>query len=520
MDQDISLLNTAIGPVMRGPSSSHSAAPYMIGRTIRELSLGPDEQLMGVNIYFDPAGSFAQVYQNQGSDQGFAAGLCGLALMSPEYAEVLKQLETTGLPRFEISLQTLELNEHPNRVDLKVEIADAKGNIRCDTYAAVSTGGGVFSVDKLNQHRLRLKGKCVSILIEHHGLEDAELLASLANKAKVIDIYHEENLVQIDLESALPPPVFDKIQSSPFVDRVRQTQPRQYASINEEVLYSSLDKILHDVKDEAHLADLALSYEARRLQQSHSQVRNYFIQRLDIMLSSVDEGLNKQTKSMRFLPASAQSFAQAKLPSAMQSGFMKNAIAGALAVMEVSSSRGVVCAAPTAGSAGIVPGCLYALKQEGASQDELVQVLMVISLVGALFAARGSFAAETGGCSVETGASAAMAAAGIVHYYQGSAQQAFDAAAMCLMNTLGLVCDPVGGEVEIPCHARNIAGVSHAWSASIAILGGFSAVIPFDELVDKTQAIGKQMSSDLRCTAKGGCATTPCAQQMVSKTPN
>ncbi|KZK78151.1 L-serine dehydratase, alpha chain [Pseudovibrio sp. W64] len=115
---------------------------------------------------------------------------------------------------------------------------------------------------------------------------------------------------------------------------------------------------------------------------------------------------------------------------------------------------------------------------------------------------------------METGASAAMISAGLVHLFGGTAQQAFNAASLCLMNTLGLVCDPVGGEVEIPCHARNIAGIAHAQSSAVASLSGFDAVLPFDEMVISTQKVGKQMHSDLRCTARGGCAATPTACAM------
>ena len=112
---------------------------------------------------------------------------------------------------------------------------------------------------------------------------------------------------------------------------------------------------------------------------------------------------------------------------------------------------------------------------------------------------------------------AAMAAAGITYYFGGTPVQIIGAASICLMNTLGLVCDPVGGEVEIPCHARNIAGVGHALSAATAALSGFDAVIPFDELVDQTVKVGKLMHPDLRCTARGGCAATATAASLVRR---
>ena len=140
-----------------------------------------------------------------------------------------------------------------------------------------------------------------------------------------------------------------------------------------------------------------------------------------------------------------------------------------------------------------------------------------MALIGAMFAAQASFAAETAGCSVETGASAAMAAAGVTYHFGAGPDRVLVAASLCLMNTLGLACDPVGGEVEIPCHARNVAGIGHAWTASMAALGGFDAVIPFDELARKTVEVGSRMHADLRCTARGGCAATPTAIRLTRR---
>ena len=102
----------------------------------------------------------------------------------------------------------------------------------------------------------------------------------------------------------------------------------------------------------------------------------------------------------------------------------------------------------------------------------------------------------------------------------GSPSMAFDAASLVLVNTLGLVCDPVAGEVEIPCHARNIAGVAHAFAAASAVLGGFSAVLPFDEMAEMTVRVGTGLSADLRCTARGGCAGTPTAVALSQRRPN
>lgn len=523
MPQEISLLNTSIGPVMRGPSSSHSAAPYMIGRTARELALNRGDVVSAVKIFFDPDGSFAQVYANQGSDEGFAAGVEGVDLMSDEYHEALNLQGHEGRASFAIEIAKLAENDHPNRADIHLTIATVDGSQRVDRLEAVSLGGGVFNITRLNDSSIFVDGKCAVILIEHEGVEDAAIHSIIADlDIEILAAKCGSRLNQYDLASPITDQNFAALAVHPSIKRVRYTAPRQYAALNGQVLYSSVAKIMQDRTKENDLSALAVQYEAQRLQVPTEQVRSYFRIRLQTMLDSVERGFAAEAmnRSMKFLQPSARNFHDSALPPEMQGSFLKNAIAAALAVMEQTSCRGVVCAAPTAGSAGIVPGSLYALRQAGANDAQLVAALQVMALVGAVFAARGSFAAETGGCSVETGASSAMAAGGLVHFYGGAADQVFEAAALCLMNTLGLVCDPVGGEVEIPCHARNIAGVSHAWSATMAVLGGFKAVLPFDELVDMTVTIGAKMDSDLRCTARGGCAKTPTAHKLTrTKSP-
>ena len=182
-----------------------------------------------------------------------------------------------------------------------------------------------------------------------------------------------------------------------------------------------------------------------------------------------------------------------------------------LSVMETNVMRGIVCACPTAGSAGIIPGCLYSLKQEGHSMIEITNVLKVAGAVGVIIGKRATFAAEIAGCMAETGSAAAMAAAGLAHAMGATPETAFNASAISLMNTLGLICDPVAGEVEVPCYARNIAGVGHAFVSASSAIGGFKSFIPFDEVVDTILKVGKSMSSDLKCTCRGGLALTPTA---------
>jgi L-serine dehydratase len=186
-----------------------------------------------------------------------------------------------------------------------------------------------------------------------------------------------------------------------------------------------------------------------------------------------------------------------------------------MAVMHVNGGMGVVCAAPTAGSAGVIPGVLTTLVEErGLSQEQAALALLAASAVGLVVAMRATFAAEVAGCQVEIAASGAMAAAAVVEAAGGSARQAADAAAIAFQNTMGLICDPVQGIVEIPCHTRNAVAASAAFVCADLILGGYANPIPLDETLDAVYAVGRMLPRELKCTALGGLSQTPSALAM------
>jgi len=180
--------------------------------------------------------------------------------------------------------------------------------------------------------------------------------------------------------------------------------------------------------------------------------------------------------------------------------------------MHVDGAMGVVCAAPTGGSAGVIPGTLMTLVEERSlAREEIALALLAAGAIGLILAVRGTFAAEVAGCQVEIGASGAMAAAAVVDAVGGTARQASDAAAISFQNTMGTVCDLLHGTVEIPCHTRNGAAAASAFVNADLVLGGYTNFIPLDETIDAVYAVGQAMPSSLRCTSKGGLAVTPSA---------
>ena len=189
---------------------------------------------------------------------------------------------------------------------------------------------------------------------------------------------------------------------------------------------------------------------------------------------------------------------------------LSRAIAYACAVLEVNTSMGLIVAAPTAGSSGVVPGLLLALKKEyHISDDKIIDSLFNAGAVGYLAMRNATVAGAVGGCQAEVGIASAMAASATVELMGGSPDQCLGAASTVLMNMLGLVCDPIGGLVECPCQSRNAAGVANALTAAEMALSGIRQIIPFDEMLAAMYSVGKKLPYELRETALGGCAATP-----------
>lgn len=191
-------------------------------------------------------------------------------------------------------------------------------------------------------------------------------------------------------------------------------------------------------------------------------------------------------------------------------GLLSRAIAYAMAVLEVNSSMGLIVAAPTAGSSGVVPGVLLALQEENGLPDQsLLPALYNSSAIGYLAMRNATVSGAVGGCQAEVGVASAMAASAAVEMMGGTPRQCLDAASTALMNLLGLVCDPVGGLVEYPCQNRNAVGAANALTAAELALSGVRQLIPLDEMLAAMYNVGRRLSPDFRETAMGGCAVTP-----------
>jgi len=194
------------------------------------------------------------------------------------------------------------------------------------------------------------------------------------------------------------------------------------------------------------------------------------------------------------------------------------AVQNAVATNEVNAAMGVICATPTAGSSGTLPGVLFLLeKRLNLTEEQMIHFLFTAGGFGMVIANNAEIAGATGGCQAEVGSASAMGAAAAVEAAGGTAEQSAQALSIAMSNLLGLVCDPIAGLVEVPCVKRNAIGAGNALIAADMALAGCTSVIPADECIDAMKKVGHQMPASLRETGIGGLACTPTGQAIKAK---
>jgi L-serine dehydratase len=202
----------------------------------------------------------------------------------------------------------------------------------------------------------------------------------------------------------------------------------------------------------------------------------------------------------------------------LNGGSLNRIVLYVTALMEVKSSMGVIVAAPTAGACAALPGAVIAMAEEmNLGEEEMAKAMLASGIIGVFIATSFTFAAEVGGCQVEGGSAASMAAAALVTLAGGTLPQAVAASSMALQSMIGLICDPVANRVEVPCLGKNVMAASNALSCANMAMSDFDPVIPFDEVVDTAKRVAAQMPRELRCTSLGGLAITPTSLALEAK---
>ncbi len=521
-----SIFNDVIGPVMRGPSSSHCAAAVRIGRLARDLMGG---EIREVLVEFHPEGSLATTHESQGSDMGLFGGLLGWDAADERLVDSTEAIRRAGI---DVELRITEFPAfHPNtyRISLMNEGSEHR-------MTALSTGGGIVQVVEVDGTALFMAGDFHETLLflngtagDSHGPD--RLLTQLKTGVEADEILVHPTagpsgkgdatgaIIQIKSQSFPPLETLHELCAGFPVSEIRTLAPALPIQSRKGLrvpFLTALDLLAYDQDRGLDLWELAVHYESARGGISHDEVFERMLEIVGIMERSVDEGLAGTEFGDRILQAQTGYFRDhLEAESLLDAGMLNQMILYVSAIMEVKSSMGVIVAAPTAGSCGALPGTVLGVGHTlDLSSEEIAKAMLAAGLIGVFITAGSTFAAEVCGCQAECGAGSGMAAAALVTLAGGSTEQALGAASMALQNTLGLICDPVANRVEVPCLGRNVLAASNALACANMALAGFDEVIPLDEVIQTMDEVGKSLPHQLRCTALGGLSITETSKRI------
>lgn len=277
--------------------------------------------------------------------------------------------------------------------------------------------------------------------------------------------------------------------------------------------YTSIAELVSAAEQQKkRISDLVLADQAEALEQTPQELFSKMTEDLYVMQEAVKFGQRPDQKSTSGLTGGEgwkmKQYAH-RTNGGLGGELINHAIGRALSVAGCNASMGRIVATPTAGSCGILPGCLLTmLEEKDKDQRDVVMSIFTAGAFGMVIAQNASIAGAQGGCQAECGSASGMAAAALVELAKGTPQQCADACAIAIANQLGLVCDPVAGLVEIPCIKRNASGVVIAFSAADMALAGIRSAVPVDECIEAMRQVGNALPTALRETAGGGLATT------------
>lgn len=286
-----------------------------------------------------------------------------------------------------------------------------------------------------------------------------------------------------------------------------------FGSIRETIDYA--------VENNMSFADIMVKEEMELSGKSRDEVRAQMKQNLDVMRDAVikgttGDGVESVTGYTGHDAAKLRDYNETH--HALSGYEMIDAVKGAIATNEVNAAMGIICATPTAGSSGTIPGALFKLeKTHDLTEEQMIDFLFTSALFGRVVANNASVAGATGGCQAEVGSASAMAAAAAVAIFGGSPEASGHAMALAISNLLGLVCDPVAGLVEIPCVMRNAIGSGNALISADLALAGIESRIPVDEVIEAMDKVGRNLPASLRETGLGGLAGTPTGEAIKRK---
>ncbi|MFZ5946094.1 MAG: L-serine ammonia-lyase, iron-sulfur-dependent, subunit alpha [Bacillota bacterium] len=508
--QPASIFNDVIGPVLTGPSSSHTAGPARIGNMLRMI-LGT--KVTSAKIIMEATGSYPATYIGQGSDRGFIGGLMGIPTNSVQLINALEIAKENGMQyTFEIE----ELGEtHPNAA--LIELVGINGA----TLSAMthSTGGGMFEIVSIDGIPVRVCGDYDGFLIKVSILADKMEIESIIPNLKRLDcavsLYQGPGSILYEIKTSedqvdVVEQILLSIRNIIWIRKITAIMPIK--SNNMSVPFSTAQEAMVYCKaKDISLTELGVVYEMHRGNITREQVICLMLPIIEIMRKSALDSVAGNTVKRNYLEPKASTIHRQMMEKELiPIGILSKVMLWAVAVMEYNNSLGVIVAAPTAGSAGVLPATIIAVGEElGKTEEEIALAMITAGAVGAFIANQATFSAELCGCQAENGSASCMAAAGIAALLGATVEQGFAAASLAMQNLLGLICDPIAGLTAIPCVNRNVIAAMNAIVSANLVMCSFNPVIPLDESIQAMWSVGKMLPTQLKCTGKGGLCLTP-----------
>lgn len=284
-------------------------------------------------------------------------------------------------------------------------------------------------------------------------------------------------------------------------------------------MYASIEELVSDATSKnLPISELVIQAECKDMNVSRNDVWRKMKHNLDTMRLAVSRGahgIGVHSKTGLTGGDAVKIKDYRKSHKTLSGDMIMSAVQSAIATNEVNAAMGVVCATPTAGSSGTLPGVLFTLeKRLGLDEEQMVRFLFTAGGFGMVIANNACIAGATGGCQAEVGSASGMGAAAAVEVAGGTPKQSANAMAIAISNLLGLVCDPIAGLVEVPCINRNAIGASNALISADMALAGCESMIPADEVISAMDKVSKNMPESLRETGIGGLAGTPTGQEI------
>lgn len=513
-----------LGPIMVGPSSSHTAGALRCAKVASTLIEGEISR-----VRFTLWNSFCHTYRGHGTDRALVAGTLGLDTDDERIRDAFELAREKGLS-FEFVMGGDDPSIHPNTVDIHLESSTgARADVRGE-----SLGGGRMRISSINGVHVEISGLYATLFVAHRDAPGAlaSLTGALANSGTNIAFcrtYRTEAGGQaysvFETDGMPGPDVLPSVRALDLVNYATFIEmPGSAVSLAPGVSMPDLFDDASQLLDACAARGLSIGgvMRLREEQMLGVDAAHANMERVArVMREETSAPLERPQRSLggfiggeaKLVSDGARTYARTLLGSTQS-----DATARAMAVLERSASMGIIVAAPTAGSAGVVPGCVLALADALDLDDETIEEgLYAAAAVGLILSTSACVAGAEGGCQAEVGSAAAMAAAALVQMHGGTPGQALDAASIAISNLLGLVCDPVGGLVEVPCQNRNAIGVAAAFTGAQLALSGVRSFVPFDEMAAVMLNVGHALPASLRETAKGGIATAPSALAACSR---